>query len=160
MAQGADHLEFLVPTLPSSCRMLQIRMLSSEEICVPVEEIHDVRALNRHLHQLRGFPLGSRQRFLLHGERLEDAFKLDSPMDLDVVLLQFVEVPQEQVHDLVQAANDGSMAKVESSLQLPQDPDLSLDDGCTALIAASGAGRVEVSLPLQAGATDGSTAQR
>ena len=117
--------------------MLQVRMLSSEEISIPVEEIYDVRAWKRHLYQLRGFPLGPRQRFFLHGERLEDTFKLDTPMDLDVVLLPFVEVSQRQVHDLVEAAGHGSMAIVGPSLQLSQDPDLSRDDGCTALIAAS-----------------------
>ena len=75
---------------------------------VPVHEIDDVRGLKRCMNQLRGFPIGFRQRFLFRGKFLQDGVKLESPMDLDLVLLQFAEVSQEQVENLVQAAARGS----------------------------------------------------
>ena len=81
--------------------MLQIRMISGEEMSVPLDGIHDVRSLKRHLNQLRGFPLGFRQRLLLNGETLEDAVKLDSPLNLDLVLVQFVDASEEQVQELI-----------------------------------------------------------
>ena len=139
-------------------------MISGGEISIPLNEIHDVRGLKRHLNQLRGFPLGFRQRLLLNGGALEDAVKLESPMDLDLVLMQFVDASEEQVSDLLRAAADG--AEVESTLQLPQDPnlrrrsdgdadadkDFADSDGRTALMWASRAGHVEVvSLLLDAG---------
>ena len=141
-------------------------MISGGEISIPLSEIHDVRGLKRHLNQLRGFPLGFRQRLLLNGGALEDAVKLESPMDLDLVLMQFVDASEEQVIDLLRAAADGSLAEVESTLQLPQDPNLRRrSDGNTALMQASHAGHVEVvSLLLDADAdkdfadSDGRTA--
>ena len=111
LAQGVDVL----PVFSSNtAKFLQDaagqNALRRDIISIPVDEIYDVGGLKRHLYQVRGFPLGFRQRFLLHGERLEDAFKLDTPMDLDVVLLPFAEVSQRQVHDLVEAAGHGSTA--------------------------------------------------
>ena len=85
---------------------------------IPLQGMHDVRGLRRHLNQLRGFPLGFRQRLLLNGETLEDAVKLNSPMDLDLVLVQFVDASEEQVTNLLRAARGGSLAEVESRLQL------------------------------------------
>ena len=144
--------------------MLQIRMISGET-SIPADEIHDVRGLKRRLNQLHGFPLGFRQRFLLDGEILEDTVKLDSPMDLDLVLLPFVEDSKEQADELVYAAAHGDMAKIGSNLQLPQDPDSCTARGITALMMASNEGHTEiVSLLLAAGAnanlveTTGSTA--
>ena len=85
----------------STAEMLQIRMISGGEISIPLEEIRNVRGLKRYLNQLRGYPLGFRQRLLLNGEALEDAVKLDSPMDLDLVLGQFVDASEEQVQELI-----------------------------------------------------------
>ncbi|OLQ08964.1 Ankyrin repeat domain-containing protein 50 [Symbiodinium microadriaticum] len=65
-------------------------------------------------------------------------------MELDLVLLPFAEVSEEQVQDLVSAASQGSTAEVKSRLQLPQDPDLYGEDYCTALMMASAGGHVEV----------------
>ena len=69
---------------------------------------------------------------------------LDSRLNLDVDLLHFAEVSQDRMDVLMDAASQGSLGEVESSLQLPQDPDLSREDGCSASIAASYAGHVEV----------------
>eukprot|EP00439_Symbiodinium_sp_Y106_P026511 s797_g3.t1 len=167
---GCDHMlclgsrwlkvvdQLQIPTSsPRSARdMLQVRMISGENILIPAEEaeeVHDVSGLKRHLTQARGLPSGFRQRLLFHGESLEDATKLESPMELDLVLLPFAEVSEEQVQDLVSAASQGSTAEVKSRLQLPQDPDLYGEDYCTALMMASAGGHVEVaSLLLDAGA--------
>ena len=144
------------PTLLSSKfggTMLQIRMISGGEMSIPLHGIHNVRGLKRHLNQLRGFPLGFRQRLLLNSESLEDAVKLDSPMDLDIVLLQYVDAWEEQVNDLLQAADEGSLAEIESRQRLPQDPNLRRhSDGATALRMASEAGHVGVVSLLDAGA--------
>ena len=56
-------------------------MLSGGETSIPVEEIQDVRGLKRHLNQLRGFPLGFRQRILLHDKCMEDDDKLEPTMN-------------------------------------------------------------------------------
>ena len=133
--------------------MLRVRMLSGGDMGIPLEEmeIDDVKGLKRHLSHLRGFPPKFRQRIFLDGKVLEDVAKLDCSMDLDLVLLNFAEVSQEQVYDFVAAAYHGRRAEVESKLQLPQDPDLMRTEGVTALMAASYGGRVEVvSLLLEA----------
>ena len=100
------------------CKMLQIRMIFGGEMSIPPEEIQNVRGLKRHLSQLRGFPLRFRQRLLLNGETLEDNGKPNSPRDLDLVLVQFVDASEEQVTNLLRAARGGSLAEVESKLQL------------------------------------------
>ncbi|CAE7944615.1 ANKRD50, partial [Symbiodinium sp. KB8] len=109
--------------------------------------------LKRHLHQLHGFPLGFRQRILLHDTCLQDAEKLDSTMDLQIVLLDFAEDSHQDVEDLVASAREGSLSKVRSMLLQPQDPDLHSSQGYTALMAAFDGGQVEiVRLLLEAGA--------
>ena len=51
--------------------------------------MRDVRALKRRLSQLPGSHPRFRQRLLLNGRQLEDATELDSPTDLQLVLLPF-----------------------------------------------------------------------
>ncbi|CAE7949110.1 unnamed protein product, partial [Symbiodinium sp. KB8] len=118
MAQGVPQLP--VFELNSVTAKFQQDALSAEEMGIPIEEIHDVRALMRHLQQLRDFFLGFRQRFLLHGESSADAVVLDSRLNLDVDLLHFAEVSQDRMDVLMDAAGQGSLGEVESSLQLPQ----------------------------------------
>ena len=73
--------------------MLQLRMLTGDALTsIPVEEIHDVKGLKLRLNQRHGLPPRFRQRVLFHGEILEDAMTLDSPMNLDLVLLTFADV--------------------------------------------------------------------
>ena len=85
--------------------MLRLRMLSGEAVTsIPVEEIHDVRALKQRLAQRHGLPPRFRQRVLFQGEILEDTVTLDSPMNLDLVVLPFAEVSQGHIDDLVAAA--------------------------------------------------------
>ena len=72
--------------------MLQIRSLSGEIVAVEelqeqAEELSDVRSLKRRLNQFHGMATRFRQRFLLHGEILEDTAKLELSVDLTLVLL-------------------------------------------------------------------------
>ena len=70
--------------------MLRIRMLSGEEVeSIAVGELSDVKELKLHLHQLHGLPTRFRQRLLRGGNPMDDSVALDSPMDLDLVLLTY-----------------------------------------------------------------------
>ena len=76
--------------------MICIRLLSGDELVkVPLQsasgEVKDVKGLQQCLHQLHGMPPRFRQRMLLHGQILDDATKLDSPMELELVLLPYSE---------------------------------------------------------------------
>ena len=96
-------------------QMLHVRVLSGGTVMsIPVEQIQDVRGLKQCLNQLHGFPTRFQQRVRLRGESLEDSVKLDSAMDLDLVLLSFVDVSQQQADDLAAAASQGRTAEVGS----------------------------------------------
>ena len=95
--------------------MLQIRMLSGEAVTsIPVEDVQDVKGLKRHLNRLHCLPPRFRQRILFRGETLKDTVRLDSAMNLDLVLLTFADVSQQQVEDLADAAEQGSVSEVGS----------------------------------------------
>ena len=95
--------------------MLHIRMISGEVVTsMAVEELDAVRDLKDRLNQRHGMPPRFRQRLLFHGKSLDDTTQLDSPMDLDLVLLTFADVTQSQVDDLTTAAAEGSMDEVGS----------------------------------------------
>ena len=118
-----------------------------------LEELSDVRSLKRRLNQFHGMATRFRQRFFLRGEILEDTAKLESSMDLTLVLMPLADISQSQADDLVAAAERGSVAEVESMLQLPQDPNLLDSDGRAALVYASYEGHLEtVQLLLEAAA--------
>ena len=100
--------------------MLQIRLLSGEEVAsIPVDAPRSVRELKQRLHQLHGQPPRFRQRLLLQGASLSDDVKLDSPMDLDLVLLPFADASQAQVKELADAA-EGGAAEEARTPQLSQ----------------------------------------
>ena len=91
--------------------MLRIRMLSGEEVNMPVGEVSCVREAKRRLHQLHGVPPRFRQRLILHGTNLDDAYELDSPLELDLILQPFSDTSETQVKELVAAARDGLVEK-------------------------------------------------
>ena len=95
--------------------MLHIRMLSGEEVAsIPVEELSDVRSLKRQLSQLKGLPPRFRQRLFGCGSRgspLDDDMKLDSPTDLELVLLTYSVASPAEADELVTAARDGSITE-------------------------------------------------
>eukprot|EP00439_Symbiodinium_sp_Y106_P013121 s2957_g1.t3 len=121
--------------------MLHIRMLSGEEVAsIPVEELCDVRSLKRQLNQLKGFPPRFRQRLFGCGSRgspLDDDTKLDSPMDLELVLLTYSVASPADADELVNAARDGSVAEVDAILQLPTIPDVVDRHGRSPLMASA-----------------------
>ncbi|CAE7366960.1 unnamed protein product [Symbiodinium natans] len=126
--------------------MLRIRMLSGEEVSMPLEEVSCVREAKRRLHHVHGL-------LLLHGTNLDDADELGSPLELHLVLLSFAGTSQTQANDLVAAARAGSVDKVEAMLRLPQDPNLADEDDRRPILEASGGGHVEVvRLLVEAGA--------
>ena len=87
-------------------------MLSGEELgSVPLEDLTDVKSLKQQLSQLHGVPPRFRQRLLLHGKCLDDSFPLDSPLDLELVLLCFASVSQTEVDELANAAARGFMTQ-------------------------------------------------
>ena len=93
--------------------MLRIRALSGEEVAsIPVEELTDVRELKLKLHRLHGFPTRFKQRLFLRGDPMDDSAELDSPMDLELVLLTFFDASQAEAAELVTAAANGSASQV------------------------------------------------
>jgi len=104
--------------------MLRITLLSGEELTsIAVEDVHDVKALKQQLNKMYGLPPRFRQRLLHDGQTLDDAFNLDLPMDLQVVLTTFAEPSDSQKEQLFFAARDGFVSEVQALLQLPMDPD-------------------------------------
>ena len=170
--------------------MLRIRTVSGERLVdVNLASFHAtlpggmsaVRALKQHLHSMCGLSR-FRQRLIFldaqDDEKNEKKEKHDAdddvvlddehtlrPGEAQVVLLSFCESSKAQVEALLDAAESGRAAAVESLLQRPQDPDLCCDwSMLTALFAASKNGHLEVvRLLLQANADkdkaifDGST---
>ena len=101
--------------------MLHIRMLSGEELgSVPLQDLSDVRSLKQQLSQLHGVPPRFRQRLLLYGKSLDDSFPLDSPLDLELVLLCFAGVSQAEVDELANAAARGFMS--QAGTKRPMSP--------------------------------------
>ena len=96
--------------------MLRVRMLSGEEVDrLPVGELSDVKELKLRLHQLHGLPTRFRLRLLRDGKCMDDSVMLDSPMDLDLVLLAYSAASQEQHSSLWAAADSGSATEVRTS---------------------------------------------
>ena len=92
--------------------MLRITLLSGEELTsLPLTELSDVKSLKQRLHQQHGLPPRFRQRLLHEGNALDDAVKLDSAMDLQVLIVSFSEVSEDQQYELIEAASDGRVAE-------------------------------------------------
>ena len=78
---------------------------------MPVEEVSCVREAKRRLQQLHGMPPRFRQRLILHSTNLDDAYELDSELELDLILQTFSDASETQVKELVVAASDGLVEK-------------------------------------------------
>ena len=87
-----------------------------------VGEVSDVRSLKRRLSRLHGLPPRFRQRLLCDGTALEDAEELDSPLDLQLVLLPFADASHPQVYKLATAAQNGASAEAGISKHHPPPP--------------------------------------
>ncbi|CAE7470449.1 Ank2, partial [Symbiodinium sp. KB8] len=88
-------------------------------------EMACVRALKRHLSSFCGCPR-FKQRILRDGTLLADDTKLEvlAEQTLELVLLEFLPTAESEVQELLSAAANSHLAKLEALLQRPQDPDL------------------------------------
>ena len=71
------------------------------------------------LHQLHGLPPRFRQRLLLQGSSLHDADKLDSPLDLEVVVLSLTSASQTEADEIMAAANLGMVEEALGNSDRP-----------------------------------------
>ena len=92
---------------------------------MPLGELSNVRSLKQQLTHLHGLPPRFRQRLLRGGENLDDTAELDSPMNLDLVLLPFAEVSETQVNDLLTNVREDSKEEAAVSGTLNPKPRLS-----------------------------------
>ena len=153
--------------------MLQIRFLSgvvaadlpSEELCPLVQSDKPVRALKEHLAALVGASRFRQRLFHEHME-LQDHSPLRDMSELQLVILDFQDAEDETTQAFISACGVGPLAKVESFLQLPQNPNV-LDpeaDQAPIHVAAENGQLEVVRLLLEAGADkdlaaeDGNTA--
>ena len=87
-------------------------MISGEEVAtVPLEEASSVREVKRLLHQAHGLPPRFQQRLVLNGARLDDADKLDSQVDLELVVVSYSSASRAEANELIEAARNGSVNK-------------------------------------------------
>ncbi|CAE7614504.1 unnamed protein product [Symbiodinium sp. CCMP2592] len=138
--------------------MLRITQLSGEELAtIPLAEVDNVRSLKLRLHQQHGLPTRFRQKLVHEGRTLDDDEKLDTAMDLTVLVLAFIEAPVRPPRIglngdpivnmypkeiLTDASVNGDVEEVEELLALPLDPDVVGVIG-PALMRASEYGRIQ-----------------
>ena len=79
---------------------------------MPAVELSDVKALKQHLNKLHGLPARFRQRLFFGGNPLDDSANLDSPVELELVLLTFSAASPVHVKELVTASENGSISQV------------------------------------------------
>ena len=85
-----------------------------------------VRALDlkRHLHGLCGQPRFRQRLVLPDGQILPDDAALEGPVDVQLILLPFIERSLYGFQQLCDAARENDLPAVEQLLQRPQDPNL------------------------------------
>ena len=87
-------------------------MLSGEEVAsIGVEGLSDAKALKQELNRKQGLPLRFRQRLFHRGTAVDDATALDTPMELQLVLLPYSATSQMQAEELATASADGSVSE-------------------------------------------------
>ena len=120
--------------------MLQVRLASGEMAAtVPLGEVSTARALKEHLQRVCGVTR-FRQRLLHDGKILADDACLEGPLDLQLVLLNFITALPAERDQLQSASGWGEKARVERILQKPQDPNRHADDRLGSLHVASARG--------------------
>ena len=93
--------------------MLRITLLSGEEVAsLPLTELSDVKALKQRLHQQHGMPPRFRQRLLHDGSTLGDDVKLETAMDLQILIVDFDKAAEVLRLDLYDAAGLGNLTQV------------------------------------------------
>ncbi|CAE7522430.1 ANKRD50 [Symbiodinium sp. CCMP2456] len=115
------------------------RLAASEHISV------GHAASKRQLDPGGSLPPPCRQKLFHEQKNSNDPVKLDTVMDLQVLILPFSAASKRQHKELHQAARLGLLDEVEALLQLPRDPDAAIDAfGRTPLMHASERGHIEV----------------
>ena len=105
--------------------MLRVASLAGEELAIiPLDELTDVKSLKQLLQRTHGFPPRFRQQLLLNQKLLDDAFKLDTAMDLQLVLLTFSSTSQAQTHELTAALTTASAVEAGNRQTLTSGPKL------------------------------------
>ena len=79
---------------------------------MPVKEVSCIREVKQRLHQRHGLPPRFRQRLVLEGANLDDAANIDSPRELELVVLPLSSPSLIDTNELVAAAVDGSVEQV------------------------------------------------
>eukprot|EP00439_Symbiodinium_sp_Y106_P022261 s449_g2.t1 len=131
--------------IPFSHPMLRIRMLSGEEVAsMPVGSLSNIKALKQHLTRFHGLPTRFRQKLLFRGTPLDDSTPLDSPLELDLVLLSYSVSSKDEAKELVTVFANGSVSEAESILQQPRHPDMVNARGFSPVMLASQGGHVDV----------------
>ena len=98
--------------------MLRITQLSGEELtCLPLTELSDVKALKQRLHEQHGLPPRFRQTLLHEGNTLDDAVKLETEMDLQLLIVAFSEPSGDQGRELRAAAWGDRLAEARRALK-------------------------------------------
>mmetsp|Transcript_28507 Transcript_28507/g.66922 ORF Transcript_28507/g.66922 Transcript_28507/m.66922 type:complete len:202 (+) Transcript_28507:50-655(+) len=141
--------------------MLRVWRMSGDELAaIPVEELSDVRSLKNELVGLCG-QSRCRMRLLHGGACLQDEARLDSPMDISLLLVNFVTPSIEERTRIFDSARDGAAFEMEDFLKLPIDPDIADNDGQSPLHLAAGSGHADVvRLLLEASADQGRVDRR
>ncbi|CAE7321424.1 Ank3 [Symbiodinium natans] len=104
--------------------LLRVFKASGEELAsIPTDDVVNVQDLKQRLEGLCGLPR-FRQRLLHENVDLEDHVKLESAMDLQLVLLGFISASAEQEEELTAVAGSGDVPQLERILQRPQCPDI------------------------------------
>ena len=133
----------------SSPELLRIWKISGEEMAaIPVEELSDVRSLKQQLQMTHGLPSRFRLKLLHASLELDDDLELDSPIDVNLVVLPLVAFDPEKADELVQAVSEGKADHVELVLNRPQDPDAASSQGETPLCQAAKGGFADCALLL------------
>ena len=103
-------------------KMLTVRLVSGHLLAaIPTQELSTVRALKQRLHSLCD-AARFRQLLLHEGKILEDDLKLDCPLELQLVLLTFINPTRKQVAEIFRACWEGNVSELEEILSRPQDP--------------------------------------
>ena len=116
-------------------RMLYVWSISGKELAsMAMEELTTVEALKQHLRLLHSIPLCIPVQLLHDGEPMDDAVVLDSPMDVQMVLLPISSTEMKQVaRELSECAAQGHSEVLRWLLQAGADKDTTVI-GKTALL--------------------------
>ena len=97
--------------------MFRITLISGKEVAsLPLAELSDVKALKQRLHQQNGLPPRFRQKLLHEGTVLDDAVKLASVMELQVLAATSPDAVAREPRQLA-AAEHPSVAEAEGALK-------------------------------------------